>query len=247
MSKGRYVKKKKTSIPFWLILVIALILIGSVLILILGSQREDIPSETEGQSVSQTEDQTVSQTEAAEHTDAESGADVIGSTEDADVETAPDETAAATDPDAAQKPEETKAPQVNEAPQPTVNIVQQADAEYEKWLAAAMVMCVSMEYPDFELEAVYAASATALENKFDSMGAYIVFTTGGNRICIHSRALEAERTAPGTKDISTEAIGYATYDRLDPDSVDFSSLKEIDLADLSELFAQSLLVSIYAR
>ncbi len=238
MSKGRYINKKKSYIPFWLILVIAALLLGAVL-LILGSQREDISSKTEGQ--------TVTQTEAVGQTDAESGTTAIGNTEDADAETTPAETATATDPDAAQKPEETKAPQANEVPQPTVNIVQQADAEYEKWLAAAMVMCVSMEYPDFELEAVYAASATSLENKFDSEGAYILFTTGGNSICIHSRALEAERTAAGTKDISTEAIGYATFDMVNPDSVDFSVLEEIDLADLSELFAQSLLVSIYAR
>ena len=144
-------------------------------------------------------------------------------------------------------PGETKAPQENVVPQPTVVIVQQADAEYEKWLAATMVMCVSMEYPDFELEAIYAASATALENKFDSQGAYIVFTAGGSRICIHSKALEAERTAPGTKDISSETIGYATFDQLDPNSVDFSSFEKIDLEDLTELFVQSLLVSIYAR
>lgn len=246
MSKGRYVNKKKSYISFWLILVIAVILIGAVLLLVLGSQREDIPSETEGQSAIQTEGQTISQTDAAGQTSEESGTDIIGNSEETDAVTTPDETAA-TDPEAGQKPDETKAPQGNEEPQPTVVIVQQADAEYEKWLAAAMVMCVSMEYPDFELEAVYAASATALEDKFDSQGAYIVFTTGGSRICIHSKALEAERTAPGTKDISTEAIGYATYDQLDPDSIDFASFEKINLEDLSELFAQSLLVSIYAR
>lgn len=242
MSKGRYVKKKKTYMPFWLILTIAAILIGAVLLLISGSRRDEIPSETEGQSAIQTE--------AAGENDVEnkveSGTDAIGSTEDAAVETAP-AGSAATDPEETQNPGETKAPQENVVPQPTVVIVQQADAEYEKWLAATMVMCVSMEYPDFELEAIYAASATALDNKFDSQGAYIVFTAGGNRICIHSNALEAERTAPGTKDISSETIGYATFDRLDPNSVDFSSFEKIDLEDLTELFAQSLLVSIYAR
>ena len=233
MSKGRYVNKKKSYTPFWLILVIAVILIGAVLLLVLGSQREDIPSETEGQSAIQTE--------AAGKNDVESETEVIDNTEDASGEIA------STGPDETQDPEETKAPQENVVPQPTVNIVQQADAEYEKWLASTMVMCVSMEYPDFELEGIYAASATALENKFDSQGAYIVFTTGGNRICIHSKALEAERTAPGTKDISSETIGYATFDQLDPNSVDFSSFEKINLEDLSELFAQSLLVSIYAR
>ena len=233
MSKGRYVKKKKTYMPFWLILVIAAILIGAVLLLLPGSRRDEIPSETEGQSAIHTE--------TAGENNAEDGTDVIGNTEDTSSETAP------ADPEETQNPGETKAPQENVVPQPTVVIVQQADAEYEKWLAATMVMCVSMEYPDFELEAIYAASATALDNKFDSQGAYIVFTAGGNRICIHSNALEAERTAPGTKDISSETIGYATFDRLDPNSVDFSSFEKIDLEALTELFAQSLLVSIYAR
>jgi hypothetical protein len=238
MSKGRYVKKKKTYMPFWLILTIAVVLIGAVLLLISGSRRDEIPSETEGQSAIQTE--------AAGENNAEAGTDVIGNTEDISSETAPAGSAPA-DPEETLNPGETKAPQENVVPQPTVVIVQQADAEYEKWLAATMVMCVSMEYPDFELEAIYAASATALDNKFDSQGAYIVFTAGGNRICIHSKALEAERTAPGTKDISSETIGYATFDQLDPNSVDFSSFEKIDLEDLTELFAQSLLVSIYAR
>ena len=238
MSKGRYVKKKKNHMPFWLILVIAAILIGAVLLLVPGILRDEIPSETEGQSAIQSE--------TAGENNAEDGTDAIGSTEDASDETTPSGSAA-TDPEETQNPGETKAPQENVVPQPTVVIVQQADAEYEKWLAAAMVMCVSMEYPDFELEAIYAASATALDNKFDSQGAYIVFTAGGNRICIHSNALEAERTAPGTKDISSETIGYATFDQLDPNSVDFSSFEKINLEDLTELFAQSLLVSIYAR
>ena len=238
MSKGRYVKKKKSNIPFWLILIIAVILIGAVLLLVPGILRDEIPSETEGQSAIQTD--------AAGENNAEDSTDAIGSTEDTSDETTPAGSAPA-DPEETLNPGETKAPQENVVPQPTVVIVQQADAEYEKWLAATMVMCVSMEYPDFELEAIYAASATALENKFDSQGAYIVFTTGGSRICIHSKALEAERTAPGTKDISSETIGYATFDRLDPGSVDFSSFEKIELEDLSDLFAQSLLVSIYAR
>jgi cytoskeletal protein RodZ len=99
MSKGRYVNKKKSYISFWLILVIAVILIGAVLLLVLGSQREDIPSETEGQSALQTEGQTISQTDAAGQTGEESGTDIIGNSEETDAVTAPDETAA-TDPEA---------------------------------------------------------------------------------------------------------------------------------------------------
>ena len=104
-----------------------------------------------------------------------------------------------------------------------------------------------MEYPDFQLEGVYAASATALEDKFASDGAYILFSSGGTRMAIHSSALEGERTAPGTMDISTEIIGYATFDQTDPASLNLSSMEQLALEDLSELISQSLLISIYTR
>lgn len=134
-----------------------------------------------------------------------------------------------------------------QATQPSVEIIQQAEAEYEKWLGASLLICVSMEYPDFELEGIYAASATDMEDKLSSDGAYIVFTSGGTRMAIHSVALEAERTEPGTCDISTEAIGYATFDRVDPASIDVEAMEPLALEELSELISQSLLVSIYSR
>lgn len=234
MNKGRYVNKKKFYMPIWLILIIVVILAAAV-IFFFGRNTEGNPSETEGEIISQTDSviETDAQSETAEQTDAAPS----------DENT---ETSASTEPEVTQQPTETQPPQVI-VPQPTVVIVQQADAEYEKWLAAAMVVCVSMEYPDFEIEAIYAASATKLEDKFTSEGAYIVFTSGGSRFAIHAKALEAERTTPGTRDISTEVIGFATYDQVDPDSVDFSSMEKIAVEDLSELIAQSLLISIYAR
>lgn len=131
--------------------------------------------------------------------------------------------------------------------QPSVVIIQRADAEYEKWLAATLIVCVSMEYPDFELEGVYAASATGLEDKLNSDGSYIVFRSGGERLAIHAKALAGERTKSGTKDISTEVIGFASFDRVDAASIDFSSMEQLVLDDLSELISQSLLVSIYTH
>lgn len=129
--------------------------------------------------------------------------------------------------------------------QSSVVIQQQKDAEYERWLAAAMLVCVSIDYPDFEPEAIYAASGTALTDKFTSDGAYIIFTSGGERLAIHSVALENERTEAGTTDISTEVIGFATFDRVDPEKVDAAALDPIELEELSELISQSLLISIY--
>lgn len=128
-----------------------------------------------------------------------------------------------------------------------ISVPQQAEAEYENWLAAAMVVCVSIEYPDFGLEGIYAASATCLDDKFSSDGAYIIFSSGGNRIAIHAKALENERAETGTTDISTEVIGFATFDQVDPAKVDVASLDEIPPEELSDLISQSLLVSIYTH
>lgn len=165
-------------------------------------------------------------------------------------ETAPDADSEQTEPGQAGTTEPTEAWTEDDDPEPTeeqssVVIQQQKDAEYERWLAAAMLVCVSIDYPDFEPEAVYAASGTALSDKFSSDGAYIIFTSGGERLAIHSVALENERTEAGTTDISTEVIGFATFDRVDPANVDAASLDPIALEELSELISQSLLISIY--
>lgn len=131
--------------------------------------------------------------------------------------------------------------------QSTNGLVQQAKADYEKWLAAAMVVGVSMEYPEFELDGIYAASATSVADKKNSDGVYILFTSGGESMALYGVALDAERTAAGTKDISTEALGFATFDLVDPASVDTDSMTEIKIEELEELINQSLLVSIYTH
>lgn len=124
-------------------------------------------------------------------------------------------------------------------------IPQRADAEYERWLAAAAVICVSIEYPDFQLEGIYASASTALADKFSSDGVSILFVSGGQRMAIHANALEGERTEPGTRDISTEVIGYASFDSVDPQGIDTASMDQIHPEELEDLIAQSLLVSIY--
>lgn len=240
MSKGRYAKKKSKKVPVWVIAaaVLAVVaLIATAVILLSDRPEKQDPSDLHAII------QTRPYIPGASSEPGESTAPVMPET------TAPDETVSRTEP--SEDPEETEEPtqetHVEIVPPPTVVIVQRAEAEYEKWLSAAMIVCVSMEYPDFELEGVYAASATALEDKFSSDGAYILFSAGGERIAIHSKALEGERTEPGTMDISTEVIGFATFDRVDPASVDLKSMEELALDDLSELIAQSLLISIYSR
>ncbi len=238
MRNGKYAKKIKSRLPLWLTL-IAVVLLVITLSLIPLVNRQEAPNETNDVVSNQTQ-ANQPEKEGEDPTDslpAQSGE----SSEQGSETTPPSEQDSETNPD-----EETE-PSRETDPAPTVQIVQQADAEYEKWLSAAMVVCVSMEYPDFELEGIYISSSKSLEDKFTSDGAYIVFTSGGNRMAIHSIALAQERTTAGTRDISTEIIGFATFDQLDPANIDYNSLEIIDLEELEELIAQSLLVTIYTH
>lgn len=221
MSKGCYLKKKKTS-PVWIILAVAAVLALAALVYFSVS-KFTVPNEEKPEATSATDSQEENQ--------------------DLQNEVATDDTEATEQTTLSTEPEQHQ----ETVTQPTVIITQRAEAEYEKWLAAAQIVCVSMEHPDFQLEGVYAASATGIEDKFSSDGAYIIFTSGDSRIAIHSKALEGERADAGTVDISTEAIGYATFDKVDPDSIDASAMEELALEDLSELISQSLLVSIYTH
>lgn len=261
MSKGRFEKSRKKVVPVWLILLV-LVILAITAVICFGGNSEQNPSETQNDPSVQTEDLAHAGSQdpqaesnvpgeddgegpeenTAESTQSSNENDHQNNGQDSTKPTQSDgKTEGGKDQDATQTPDD---PQ-EEQTQPTIVLIQRADADYEQWLSAALVICVSMEYPDFELEGVYAASATTLEDKFSSQGAYIVFTSGGQRMAIHAKALEAERTAAGTVDISTEAIGYATFDKVDPASINFSAMDQIALDDLSELIAQSVLVSIY--
>lgn len=143
------------------------------------------------------------------------------------------------------KTEQTTTPPVETRLPVTVPTAESADTE--RWLAAAAVVAVSMEYPDFELESIYLASATGLDDRLESKGVYITFKSGGESLCIHSVPIVAERTAAGTRDISSETVGFATFDCVSPSSVGISSMTEAELDDLGELISLSLLVSVYSR
>jgi len=130
---------------------------------------------------------------------------------------------------------------------PPVTVVSMANADTERWLAAAAVVGVSMEYPDFELRGIYLASATSLENRADSKGAVIVFASGGEEKAIHAVPVSAERNTAGTRDISSEVVGFATFDEVSAASVDVSAMTEVDVDELGELIGQSLLISVYTH
>lgn len=123
--------------------------------------------------------------------------------------------------------------------------VEKADASYERWLAAGMVTAISMQYPDFSIEGIYLSGETELSDKFESAGAYVVFTADGEETAVQSMPLEAERTDAGTTDLYTRDLGFATFDVIDSSQIDTGSCEQIEMNDLTDLISQSLLVSLY--
>lgn len=229
MSKGRYVKTNSKKVPLLPIIVTLCIILIVLVVLILFLSGQNKPNTPSTGNIAATEEANV----VVE-------SDIIEEPEDQPEPVIEDT-------DSTEPTEEMEETTPETTPTTTVIIEERAKAEYEEWLSAAMIVCVSMEYPDFNLEGVYAASATALDDKFSSDGAYVVFTSLGNRVAIHAKALEQERTDPGTVDISTEVIGFASFDQINPDSIDFASLEELNVNDMNELISQSLLISIYTH
>lgn len=119
-------------------------------------------------------------------------------------------------------------------------IKDKAEATESEWLAAAAVIGISLQYADFEIEEIYVSEE---ENK----ETYVVFKSGGEQIAIHSKALSEERKEAGTKDIYTEDLGFSTFDEVQASDVKKENMKKIEIEELDDLIAQSLLVSVYER
>lgn len=122
--------------------------------------------------------------------------------------------------------------------------ISKEDAPYEKWLAAGMILGASMQYPDFEVEAIYITGEHALTEKAESAGACLQIKTGGESILIVSKPLEAERKEAGTIDLYTGDMGYNTFDVAAPGSVDTSAMTELLMEDLNKLISQTILPTI---
>ena len=134
---------------------------------------------------------------------------------------------------------------VSEDERPAVVIVNKKQTSYEEWLAAAMVVAVSMEHPEFELKGIYLAGETELSEKQISSGAYVVFFADGIEQAVYSYPLDAERTEPGTVDLFTKDLGFSVFERVDPETIDTESCRWVTIEDVNELIEQSLLVSLY--
>ena len=121
-----------------------------------------------------------------------------------------------------------------------IEIPEKAEAKESEWLAAAAVIGISLQYAEFEIEEIYVSE----ENNKET---YIIFKSNGEQMVIHSKALTEERKEAGTKDIYTEMLGFSTFDEVSLSDVKKENMDLIELKELDELIAQSLLVSIYER
>ena len=118
---------------------------------------------------------------------------------------------------------------------------------YEDCLASAMIVGISMQYSDYEFLGIYTASETPIAAHSSSGGAYVIFNGDGEKRALKAVPLSGERGERGTADIYVAALGYATYELVDPDSVPVGSLKERKLEELEDLILAYSQVSIIER
>lgn len=135
---------------------------------------------------------------------------------------------------------------IEEEPADSENvIVEKAEANYERWLAAGMIVGISLHYPEYEFTGIYLASDSEMGNSVDSNGVYIVFECEGEEIAIHSKPLKEERTESGTRDLYTKDLGFATFNEIDAGNIKVEDCEPVSMEELTELIGQSMLVSIY--
>lgn len=127
----------------------------------------------------------------------------------------------------------------------SIGTVEKAEASYERWLAAAMMVSLPFNYSDVEVQHIYYVSEHEVEDKMESEGVYMVFTSEGDTYCIYCKPLSEQRTESGTCDLYTKDLGFASYEEIDENSINADDYEEIDVDSLSELASQSLLVSLY--
>lgn len=130
--------------------------------------------------------------------------------------------------------------------EPHVEDYERADADYEQWLAASVITCISMNTPDFELEEVYASTQSTIDDRMNSQGIYVIYQSGGETLCIQSKPLEQGRSGQaGTKDVYSELTGYASYEEVSADTIDVSQWHTVDMQELNTLIEQSERVVLY--
>lgn len=137
----------------------------------------------------------------------------------------------------------TTQPTETEPSLPTIHLEEREEGTYEQWLAAGMAQVTYMFCEDAEITGIWAASETEVEQKMQSQGVYIRFTSGGQEYWYCSRPLEAERREPNTMDMHTMVLGFSTYDPVETPP-DVSAMTELPLESLDKYIQQSMLPTL---
>lgn len=150
--------------------------------------------------------------------------------------TAPDETTTL----ATTEPVETEPPAV-------LVTLPELEGTYEQWLAAAMYYLSFMEYPEYTLTGLYTGSATSTANRMDSQGVYMLLSDGENELLICSKPLADKRSEVGATDLHTAQLGFATFDVVDPATVDLAGMNLLDPNELIEMMNYTVLPALYSN
>ena len=129
------------------------------------------------------------------------------------------------------------------------NDVQTPDdrGSYEEYLSALTLFALSMDYPDFQLQGIYAASSVSLAQKTSSKGIYVFFDSMGESLCAHVNHIEAERTAESaTTDLFANELGFASFELMS-ELPDTNSLTLLDSKVYSALLSELTGISIFSH
>ena len=124
-------------------------------------------------------------------------------------------------------------------------VTNKVDASYEKWLASAMVIGISMTYSDFEIGDIYYMSDTPVSEKMESQGVIVSFTEAGEQKYLFSKPVAGENTEKGSRTLYSQDIEYASFEEIDGNPSEFENYKSMAQNELEEIIEQSLLVSVY--
>lgn len=139
---------------------------------------------------------------------------------------------------------ETKPEDVTEPTEVGLIVTQLTEDCYERLLAAGVLIGLSMNYPDFELEELCYKEETSLSDKMSSDGVYAFFQSGGESLCIHAAPLSGPRSEQGTCDLQETTLGYASFDRCYMSYSELEGYVSLMDQDLSQQINQLYLLTI---
>ena len=120
----------------------------------------------------------------------------------------------------------------------------ESNGSYEEYLSALSLFALSMEYPDFQLQDIYAASSVTMANKANSQGIYVFFDSMGESLCARVTPIAAERSESGTLDLFANELGYAAFE-IQSEQPDINSLILLEPGVYGQLLPVLSGISLY--